>query len=61
MDSSHVSLVALQLKAEGFELYRCDRNISLGLNLVRNGPGASRAPAERPKGGKGTVCGMGVG
>lgn len=34
MDSSHVSLVALQLKSEGFDNYRCDRNISLGLNMV---------------------------
>lgn len=33
MDSSHVALVALNLKSEGFELYRCDRNISLGMNL----------------------------
>ncbi len=33
MDSSHVSLVALFLRAEGFELYRADRNISLGINL----------------------------
>jgi len=34
MDSSHVSLVALFLRAEGFEHYRCDRNISLGINLT---------------------------
>lgn len=34
MDSSHVSLVALKLKSEGFDLFRCDRSISLGLNLV---------------------------
>jgi len=33
MDSSHVSLVALFLRAEGFEHYRADRNISLGINL----------------------------
>jgi len=33
MDSNHVSLVALLLKAEGFEHYRADRNISLGINL----------------------------
>ena len=25
MDSSHVALVALMMKAEGFEHYRCDR------------------------------------
>jgi len=33
MDSSHVSLVALFLRAEGFEHFRADRNISLGINL----------------------------
>lgn len=37
MDSSHVALVSLSLKNEGFDLFRCDRNISLGLNLVRGG------------------------
>ena len=35
MDSSHVALVSLSLKTEGFDMFRCDRNISLGLNLVR--------------------------
>ena len=34
MDSSHVSLVALLLRADGFEHYRCDRNISMGMNLA---------------------------
>jgi len=34
MDSSHVSLVALFLKADGFSHYRCDRNISLGINMA---------------------------
>ena len=33
MDNAHVSLVALLLRSEGFETYRCDRSISLGLNL----------------------------
>jgi len=33
MDSSHVSLVALLLRADGFEHFRCDRNVSLGINL----------------------------
>lgn len=32
MDSSHVELVAL-LRSEGFEHYRCDRHISMGMNL----------------------------
>jgi len=33
MDSSHVSLVSLLLRENGFESFRCDRPISLGLNL----------------------------
>lgn len=33
MDNAHVSLVGLVLRSAGFESYRCDRNISLGLNL----------------------------
>ncbi|OWM66725.1 hypothetical protein CDL15_Pgr010376 [Punica granatum] len=33
MDSSHVALVALLLRSEGFEHYRCDRNMSMGMNL----------------------------
>lgn len=34
MDSAHVSLVALHLRAEGFNHYRADRNISLGISLA---------------------------
>lgn len=34
MDSSHVALVSLLLRADGFEHYRCDRNVSMGMNLV---------------------------
>jgi len=34
MDNSHVSLVALHMKSDGFDKYRCDRNISLGMNLT---------------------------
>merc|ERR1719334_234199 len=36
MDSSHVSLVGLSLTNGdgGFEHYRCDRSITLGINLV---------------------------
>lgn len=33
MDSSHVSLVALKLNAEGFDRFRCDKKTALGLNL----------------------------
>lgn len=34
MDSSHVSLISLSLLRESFNHYRCDRNISIGLNLA---------------------------
>ena len=34
MDSSHVSLCSLLLKTEAFEAFRCDRNVSVGLNLA---------------------------
>jgi proliferating cell nuclear antigen len=33
MDSSHVSLCALLMRSDGFDHFRCDRNISLGINL----------------------------
>ncbi|SPP85919.1 proliferating cell nuclear antigen [Drosophila guanche] len=33
MDNSHVSLVSLSLQTGCFEKYRCDRNVSLGLDL----------------------------
>lgn len=42
MDSSHVSLVQLTLRSEGFDTYRCDRNIAMGVNLSRS---AGRAPS----------------
>ena len=32
MDSSHVSLVQISLRAGGFDHYRCDRTLSLGIN-----------------------------
>lgn len=34
MDSSHVSLVGMSLRADGFEHFRCDRALSLGINLA---------------------------
>ena len=34
MDSSHVSLVALSLRKEGFANYRCDREVTLGINFT---------------------------
>ena len=33
MDSSHVSLCSLQLRPDMFDHFRCDRGLSLGLNL----------------------------
>lgn len=33
MDSSHVSLVSLLMRADGFDPYQCDRNRTLGINL----------------------------
>lgn len=35
MDNSHVSLVSLTLKSDGFDKYRCDRNLTMGMNLAR--------------------------
>jgi proliferating cell nuclear antigen len=34
MDSAHVALVALLLKASQYEHFRCDKNLSLGINLT---------------------------
>ncbi len=33
MDSSHVALVALLLSVDGFEKFRCDKPLTLGLNI----------------------------
>lgn len=37
MDSSHVSLVQVVLRANGFDHYRCDRGLALGFNSVNLG------------------------
>lgn len=34
MDVSHVSLVSLSLRGDGFDKFRCDRNLSMGMNLT---------------------------
>lgn len=34
MDNSHVSLVSLTLRSDGFEKFRCDRNLTMGMNLT---------------------------
>jgi len=33
MDNSHVSLVSVTLRADGFDKYRCDRQLAMGMNL----------------------------
>lgn len=33
MDSAHVSLVSLMLKEDGFDTYRCDKTMTLGIDL----------------------------
>lgn len=35
MDNSHVALVSLSLRSDGFDKYRCDRNLTMGMNLAR--------------------------
>ena len=35
MDNSHVSLVSLNLRSDGFDKYRCDRNLMLGMSIER--------------------------
>lgn len=35
MDSSHVLLGAANPSLEGFDTYRCDRNLAMGVNLTR--------------------------
>merc|ERR1712240_571339 len=32
MDNSHVSLVSVNLRADGFDKFRCDRQLSMGMN-----------------------------
>lgn len=34
MDSAHVILVSLLLRSDGFENYRCDRTIPVGINMA---------------------------
>ena len=33
MDNSHVALVSLNLSSEGFEAYRCDKPMTLGVSI----------------------------
>ena len=33
MDAAHISLVSMNLRADGFEHYRCEEPLSIGLNL----------------------------
>jgi len=48
MDSSHVSLVALLLRSDGFDHYRCDRTLSMGMNLANMVRGARAAGVRHP-------------
>lgn len=34
MDSSHVCLVSFNLRADGFDHFRCDRNLSMGIHMA---------------------------
>merc|ERR1712183_1195618 len=34
MDNSHVSLLSALLRADGFDKFRCDRQLSMGMNLT---------------------------
>lgn len=34
MDQAHVCLVTMTLRAQAFEIYRCDRPLSMGINLT---------------------------
>ena len=34
MDSSHVSLCAMLIRSDGFDHYRCDRSLSIGLSMA---------------------------
>lgn len=36
MDNSHVSLVSVLLRADGFDKFRCDRQLSMGKSFVFN-------------------------
>ena len=33
MDTSHVSLVSMTIRSDGFDHFRCDRPLSMGMNL----------------------------
>jgi len=33
MDNSHVSLVSVNIRADGFDKFRCDRQLAMGMNL----------------------------
>merc|ERR1740129_1386152 len=35
MDNSHVSLVSVSLRADGFDKFRCDRQLSMVMNLYQ--------------------------
>nr|GEV17996.1 proliferating cell nuclear antigen [Tanacetum cinerariifolium] len=47
MDSSHVALVSLLLRSEGFEHYRCDRNMNLWDAFARHMLGSEYGEQDR--------------
>lgn len=49
MDSSHVSLVALTLKNDGFEHYRCDKPISMGTSPPSADPSMASSAGSRTR------------
>lgn len=50
MDTSHVSLIALLLRSDAFEHYRCDRPMSMGASWRHWGaPGAGGRPRSRAR------------
>lgn len=34
MDNAHVCLVSLNMRSDGFDKYRCDRNLSMGMSIT---------------------------
>ena len=35
MDNSHIALITLTLNYDGFEDYRCDKQMTLGINIIQ--------------------------
>ncbi|KAK0518995.1 proliferating cell nuclear antigen, partial [Tilletia horrida] len=48
MDNSHVALTAIELRAEGFQPYRCDRPMSIGVSLANLTEVVKTAEVQQP-------------